>query len=137
MSTVSMEPLLYRSVRESVRYAPISRTFKPSSWSCSTNHKLVFHARSFCNFRSSNVHALRASTTTDTDIFETLESTDVFFKETFPLKRKETVRILYPNISVSFRFVRVWFLFGFRYSVGKRERTSLVVEEMKVGSTYL
>ncbi|KAG6713132.1 hypothetical protein I3842_05G136400 [Carya illinoinensis] len=91
MSTVSMEPLLYRSVRESVRYAPISRTFKPSSWSCSTNHKLVFHARSFCNFRSSNVHALRASTTTDTDIFETLESTDVFFKETFPLKRKETV----------------------------------------------
>ncbi|KAF5449701.1 hypothetical protein F2P56_030118 [Juglans regia] len=91
MSTVSMEPLLHHSVRESVRYALKSRIFKPSSWSCSTNHKLVFHARSFCNFRSSNVHALRASTTTDTDLVETLESTDIFFKETFPLKRMETV----------------------------------------------
>lgn len=106
MSTVSMEPLLHHSVRESVRCAPKSVTFKPSSLSCSTNRKLVFHARSFCNFRpSNNVHALRASTTTDTGLAETVESTDVFFKETFPLKRMETVRILSPNISVSFCFV--------------------------------
>ncbi|KAG2702261.1 hypothetical protein I3760_06G081800 [Carya illinoinensis] len=91
MSTVSIEPLLHHYVRGGVKYGPKSKTFKPCYFNCSPNRKLLFHAPSFCNFRPSSFHALRASSSTDTALVETLESADVFFKETFPLNRVETV----------------------------------------------
>ncbi|KAE8023319.1 hypothetical protein FH972_009029 [Carpinus fangiana] len=90
MSTVCIEPLLRRCCREGPRCGPKSKAFKPCSWNCSTNHKLVFQARSFCNFGPPKVHALRVRASS-TALVETVESTDVFFKETFPLKRTETV----------------------------------------------
>ncbi|XP_062160877.1 alpha-amylase 3, chloroplastic-like isoform X3 [Alnus glutinosa] len=88
MSTVNIEPMLHQCHRESPRYGLKSKAFKPRYLNCSTNHKLVFQARSFCNFRPTKVHALRASSTA---LVETVESADPFFKETFPLKQTKTV----------------------------------------------
>lgn len=92
MSTVSIEPLLYQFVRgRSHGSGHKSKVLKPCLLSCSSNHNLVFRARSFGSFRSPKLHVLRASATTDTALVETFESADVFFKETFPLKRTKTV----------------------------------------------
>ncbi|KAB1207337.1 Alpha-amylase 3, chloroplastic [Morella rubra] len=93
MSTVSIEPLLHHSVRENVRCGPKYKAFKRCSLNCSPNHKLNFSARSFCNFRPPKAYALRTSAATDTTLVETVESTDVFFRETFPLKRTETLTV--------------------------------------------
>ncbi|KAE8023318.1 hypothetical protein FH972_009028 [Carpinus fangiana] len=88
MWTVRMEPMLQQCHRESPRYGLKSKGFRPWSLNCSRNQKLVFQARSFCNFRPPNDHALRASSTA---LAETVESADAFFKQTFPLKQTETV----------------------------------------------
>lgn len=96
MSTVSIGPLRhYHSVRENPGCGLKSKAFKP----CSLNYcsqpsasTLVFHARSFCNFRLPKKHqAIRATSTTDANLVQTFESAELFFKETFPLKRTETV----------------------------------------------
>ncbi len=115
MSTVSIGPLRhYHSVRENPGCGLKSKAFKP----CSLNYcsqpsasTLVFHARSFCNFRLPKKHqAIRATSTTDANLVQTFESAELFFKETFPLKRTETVRILLLHFLLFFFcLVSVWF----------------------------
>ncbi|XP_034682140.1 alpha-amylase 3, chloroplastic isoform X1 [Vitis riparia] len=86
MSTVCIEPLFQRCRRENPRFRLKSLATKPSSLNYS--RKPLRNGGSFCNFKSLHgVRPLRAASI-DTALFET---TDVFFKETFILKRTEVV----------------------------------------------
>ncbi|BFG16618.1 hypothetical protein CerSpe_028920 [Prunus speciosa] len=91
MSTVRIEPLLHYCRREKPSYRPPSKSFKLSS-SNALPKKLVYNGRSFCNFEPPTPRALTLrAASTDAATVETFESTDLFFKETFPLKRTEVV----------------------------------------------
>ncbi|XP_059648884.1 alpha-amylase 3, chloroplastic isoform X2 [Cornus florida] len=94
MSTIALEPILHHCRRESPKFRLNSKKAKQSS----INYTLrsFSNYRSFCNFRPSTALHLRASST-DTAVFETSESTQVFFKKTFPLNRTEKVE---GNISI-------------------------------------
>ncbi|KAF3431413.1 hypothetical protein FNV43_RR26144 [Rhamnella rubrinervis] len=90
MSTISIEPLLHHCGRQTPRLCPRSKLFKPCSFSCYSN-KFVSHGRSFfCDFKPPKALPIRATTTFTAEV-ETFDSTDVLFKETFPLKRTEMV----------------------------------------------
>lgn len=114
MSTVSIGSLQHHSLRENPKYSPKSKAFKPCSLNCSlptqtqararaqaqAQAKLFFHSRRFCNFFRAPKHShvvvvAKAASTTETAVVQTFESADLFFKETFPLNRTETVRFLF------------------------------------------
>ncbi|POO00017.1 Glycoside hydrolase [Trema orientale] len=99
MSTVSIEPLIHhcrRATSSSYPYPPPSTRFSSSPFHSSYLKKLLSshsHGRRgfFCNFNPPpRPLPLRASST-DTAFVETSESSDVLFKETFPLKQTSTV----------------------------------------------
>lgn len=91
MSTVRIEPLLHYYRREKPSYRSPSKSFKLSFLNALPK-KLVYNGRSFCNFQPPTPRALTLrAASTDAATVETFESTDLFFKETFPLKRTEVV----------------------------------------------
>ncbi|PQQ08678.1 alpha-amylase 3 chloroplastic [Prunus yedoensis var. nudiflora] len=91
MSTVRIEPLLHYYRRGKPSYRRPSKSFKLSSLNALPK-KLVYNGRSFCNFEPPTPRALTLrAASTDAATVETFESTDLFFKETFPLKRTEVV----------------------------------------------
>ncbi|XP_023928051.2 alpha-amylase 3, chloroplastic isoform X1 [Quercus suber] len=100
MSTVSIGSLRHHSLRENPKYSPKSKAFKPFSLNCSpqtqtqTQTKLFFHSRRFCNFRApKHSHVVvKAASAAETAVVQTFESAELFFKETFPLKRTETCK---------------------------------------------
>ncbi|GAV87630.1 Alpha-amylase domain-containing protein/Alpha-amyl_C2 domain-containing protein [Cephalotus follicularis] len=95
MSTVTIEPLVINFRRENPRF----RRKTKLCMSCSLNHsaKLFLSSGStfISNFNAPRVllHTIKASSSsTETDMLaDTFESTDVFYKQTFALKRTETV----------------------------------------------
>ncbi|KAL5759601.1 hypothetical protein ACOSP7_018121 [Xanthoceras sorbifolium] len=92
MSTVTtIEPLLHSYYRrEKLCCRPKTRVFlRPNCLNYSL--KSVYNAGRFC-CKFKKLQRIKASSSTaDTALVQTLESADVFFKETFPLRRTETV----------------------------------------------
>lgn len=115
MSTVCIEPLFQRCRIENPRFRLKSLATKPSSLNYSP--KPLRNGGSFCNFKS--LHGVRplGAASIDTALFET---TDVFFKETFILKRTEVV-CTFANFSPLFLYFpfSCWSLFGCFESIGK------------------
>ncbi|CAK9172203.1 unnamed protein product [Ilex paraguariensis] len=92
MSTVAMEPILRHSHRKTAKIRINSGKIPPSS----LNYTLrpLSNGKSFCNFRPHKpplAITLRASSVSDTAVVETSKSADVFYEETFPVKRTEKV----------------------------------------------
>ncbi|KAJ8773734.1 hypothetical protein K2173_006384 [Erythroxylum novogranatense] len=95
MSTVAIEPLLRYSRRERAGFRCRPKIPSPCSVNFCSLTKLSPVLASFCSLRlSSTTHAVRASSSADTALAETLEgstSDGVCFRETFRLPRTETV----------------------------------------------
>ncbi|XP_048318274.2 alpha-amylase 3, chloroplastic isoform X1 [Ziziphus jujuba] len=92
MSTVNIKPLLHHCRRENPKPSYRSKLFNPCSFDCYSSKKFVSHGRSFfCDFKPPKSPPPIRATSNVTAVVETFESTDVFFKETFPLKRTELV----------------------------------------------
>lgn len=90
MSTVTIEPLLHGYRRENLNHGHRTKILlKPNLLNYS--FKSVSNAGWFCQFRKLHTIKASSSTSTDTALVETFDSGDVFFKESFPLKRTETV----------------------------------------------
>ncbi|XP_024021365.1 alpha-amylase 3, chloroplastic isoform X3 [Morus notabilis] len=93
MSTITIEPLFHHCRRETSRFSHGSKQFKPCSWSCFPK-KFDFHGRKtfFCDFKPHRRPLLvRAISAPGKAAVEAFESSDVFFKETFPLKQTSVV----------------------------------------------
>ncbi|GMN20622.1 hypothetical protein TIFTF001_043132 [Ficus carica] len=95
MSTTTIEPLLHRCRRETSTFRSGSKRFRPSSLP-GFPRRLGFHCwRSFfCEFKPPHrpllLRAVASSSVAAT--VEAFESSDVFFKETFPLKQTSLVK---------------------------------------------
>ncbi|XP_030543703.1 alpha-amylase 3, chloroplastic [Rhodamnia argentea] len=93
-SAFSTEPLLHHGFREISRSRFRSRTPTPpppASLSCAPKPSFR-HARRSCGFGPRRGGALRArASSSGAAVVEAFESTDVLFKEAFPLRRNETV----------------------------------------------
>ncbi|KAK3223107.1 hypothetical protein Dsin_010132 [Dipteronia sinensis] len=94
MSTLTtIEPLLHSYYRrERLRCRPKTKVFLMPNY-LNYSLKSVSNAGRFsCNFKKfQRIKASSSSSTADTALVETFKSADVFFKETFPLTRTETV----------------------------------------------
>ncbi|XAR65154.1 Alpha-amylase [Bertholletia excelsa] len=88
MSAVALEPLLHHCRREHPEIRPNFKKAKAFSLTCAPRQ--IFYGASSCSFRPFRALPVRASSV-DAALVETFESTDVVFKETFPLKRTEKV----------------------------------------------
>lgn len=125
MLNVSIEPLVHQYLREYPKHHLRSKLWSPCPFNCSPK-KLVFHGRSFfCDFKHPRPLVVNANSNAAA-IVETFQSTNLLFKETFPLEQKLVVWISFlipppPSYgkakNCSFWFVRyVWSM--------KKKRTS-------------
>lgn len=106
MSTISIEPLLRYSRRETPLCRCRTKMLMPFSLNFSP--KLLFNGAttSFCNFKPQHFLTIQASST-DSALLETFKSTDVFFKEIFPLTRTQTVL----SFSLPYLFIHIRAIF--------------------------
>ncbi|KDP21224.1 hypothetical protein JCGZ_21695 [Jatropha curcas] len=90
MSAVAIKPLLQYSRRERRLASCRTKILKHSSLNFYSKLRFLSNGHCNCNFKPSRSLTIRA-TSIDTALVETFKSSDVFFKETFPLKRTEMV----------------------------------------------
>lgn len=124
MSTVTIDPLLHHCRRESPGIRLKTKLLKLSSLDYSS--KLIFNGCSsssnLFSFKPKRLLSIRAASTS----VASFQSTDIFFKETFPLKRTETVltplHVMRVHIQICtylylYLYTRVYCLHAHKYIV--------------------
>ncbi|XP_008446314.2 alpha-amylase 3, chloroplastic isoform X4 [Cucumis melo] len=87
MSSIALDPLLYHCAKAKHRFhhRPRFNMLKPCSFTYCPNKLLCHGRKTFVHYNSYRLPTFKATTTNA----PTFQSTDVLFKETFPLKRNE------------------------------------------------